>query len=507
MRWSAEAIAIHVIRTSGDVITDRPLSEAGGKGLFTKELDTALMMGTIDIAVHASKDLPTFLPDAIAIAGYLPREDVRDAWISPVAASPQDLPRGARVGTASLRRGAMLKRLRPDLEITLMRGNVETRLRKLAEGDCAGTLLALAGLKRLDLAEPRDQGPLRRRVPARGRAGGDRHHARTGDAAAAAMLAPVLCAATGAALAAERAFLAALDGSCRTPIGAHATLDERPTPPARPGAAPGRVGGLRGHAGGRVRGGRSPRPRGRRGDPRPPAAGLLRALMRLLLTRAAEDAARTRALLEARGHRVVLSPVLRYAGTGASLPGEPPDAVVATSARAFAHAAAPRLGCRVPSAVSSSGSARETRRAMPASAAQPSSPPPRRSWPPRCGQSRRSACFTSPEWTARPSSRRRSPPGRTGSTWSRPTRRRRPPPSRRRRSRRCATGEIDAVLHFSRRSAAIFRHWPKLRASTCAGLPISASPPMSPPSLPGLPDLRVAAEPDEVALLALAEAP
>ncbi len=219
-----EAITIHVIRTSGDVITDRALSEAGGKGLFTKELDTALMMGTIDIAVHASKDLPTFLPDAIAIVGYLPREDVRDAWISPVAASPQDLPRGASVGTASLRRGAMLKRLRPDLEITLMRGNVETRLRKLAEGACAGTLLAIAGLKRLDLVHRATKIlSVDEFLPAAGQ-GAIGITVRTGDRAIADMLAPVLCAATGEALAAERAFLAALDGSCRTPIGAHATL-------------------------------------------------------------------------------------------------------------------------------------------------------------------------------------------------------------------------------------------------------------------------------------------
>jgi hydroxymethylbilane synthase len=219
-----EAVAIHVIKTSGDAILDRPLSEAGGKGLFTKELDTALMMGGIDIAVHSAKDLPTFLPDAITISGYLPREDVRDAWISPVAATPRDLPHGAIVGTASLRRGAMLKRLRPDIEIALLRGNVQTRLRKLAEGECAGTLLALAGLRRLDLADRITALlPVEDFLPAAGQ-GAIGITARTGDEDVAALLAPILCEPTGVALAAERAFLATLDGSCRTPIGAHATV-------------------------------------------------------------------------------------------------------------------------------------------------------------------------------------------------------------------------------------------------------------------------------------------
>ncbi len=219
------AVAIHVIKTTGDAILDRPLSEAGGKGLFTRELDLALMAGAIDLAVHSAKDLPTILPDALVIAGYLPREDVRDAWISAVAATPHDLPRGAKVGTASLRRGAMLKRLRPDLEITLMRGNVQTRLRKLADGECAGTLLALAGLKRLDLADRATALlSVEEFLPAAGQ-GAIGLTARVGDAKVLGLVAPVLCAATGVALAAERAFLAALDGSCRTPIGAHAMLD------------------------------------------------------------------------------------------------------------------------------------------------------------------------------------------------------------------------------------------------------------------------------------------
>ena len=150
---------------------------------------------------------------------------MRDAWISPVAATPRDLQQGATVGTASLRRAAMLKRIRPDLRIVLLRGNVQTRLRKLNEGECAGTLLALAGLKRLGLAD-RATALLSpdEFLPAAGQ-GAIGITARADDAGVAAMLAPILCAATGVALAAERAFLAALDGSCRTPIGAHAQAD------------------------------------------------------------------------------------------------------------------------------------------------------------------------------------------------------------------------------------------------------------------------------------------
>ncbi len=206
------------------MIQDRALSEAGGKGLFTKELDFALMRGEVDIAVHSAKDLPTSLPGEIAIAGYLPREDVRDAWISPKAAHPLELPAGAVVGTASLRRGAMVKRLRPDLSIVLLRGNVETRLGKLAAGEVDATLLALAGLKRLGLEDRAtavlDAGEF---VPAAGQ-GAIAITLRAGDQAALDALAPVLDAATGAALAAERAFLHVLDGSCKTPIGAHARL-------------------------------------------------------------------------------------------------------------------------------------------------------------------------------------------------------------------------------------------------------------------------------------------
>ena len=142
-----------MIRTTGDRIQDRPLAEAGGKGLFTKEIEEALLAGAIDLAVHSSKDMPTVLPAGLVLAAFLEREDARDAFISRKAKSIAELPHGATVGTASLRRQAMVKRLRPDLTIVPLRGNVETRLRKLDEGVADATLLALAGLKRLGLAD------------------------------------------------------------------------------------------------------------------------------------------------------------------------------------------------------------------------------------------------------------------------------------------------------------------------------------------------------------------
>lgn len=218
-------VEIVAIKTTGDTITNMPLREVGGKGLFTKELDFALLAADIEMAVHSAKDLPAVLPQGLEIAGYLPREDVRDAWISPQAAHPCELARGGIVGTASLRRGAMVKRLRPDLEIALLRGNVETRLAKLARGEVAATLLALAGLRRLGLEnkatailDPREF------IPAAGQ-GAIAITIRTGDRAATEFLAPVLDPATGTELAAERAFLRVIDGSCKTPIGANARLE------------------------------------------------------------------------------------------------------------------------------------------------------------------------------------------------------------------------------------------------------------------------------------------
>ncbi|HEX3494312.1 MAG TPA: hydroxymethylbilane synthase [Methylocella sp.] len=219
------AIEIVAIKTSGDTILHLPLSEAGGKGLFTKELDLALAQGNIEMAVHSAKDLPTFLPEGIEIAGYLPRADVRDAWISPHAPHPLKLSPGSLVGTASLRRGAMVRRLRPDVRIALLRGNVETRLAKVAKGEVAATLLALAGLKRLGLeAAATAVLDAREFVPAPGQ-GAIAITTRTGDDATRAFLAPVLDSATGVALAAERAFLKVLDGSCKTPIGAYARVE------------------------------------------------------------------------------------------------------------------------------------------------------------------------------------------------------------------------------------------------------------------------------------------
>jgi hydroxymethylbilane synthase len=218
-------IEIVTIRTTGDMIQDRPLAVAGGKGLFTKELDRALIDGEIDAAVHSSKDLPTFLPDATAIAGFLPREDVRDAFVSAKAATLAGLPRGASLGTASLRRQAQALRLRPDLTIALLRGNVETRLRKVEAGEIDATLLALAGLKRLGLAARATAIlDIDDFLPAVGQ-GAIALTIRAGDESGLGSLAPILDAATGHALTAERAFLRILDGSCRTPIAGHAQVE------------------------------------------------------------------------------------------------------------------------------------------------------------------------------------------------------------------------------------------------------------------------------------------
>jgi hydroxymethylbilane synthase len=220
-----EHFEIVVIRTSGDVIQDRALSEAGGKGLFTRELDLALIAGEIDFAVHSSKDLPTVLPQEIVIAGYLPREDARDAFIGRGGAKLGELPQGAVIGTASLRRAAQVKRFRADLATVLLRGNVETRLAKVESGAVDGTLLALAGLRRLGLAARATEiQPLEAFLPAAGQ-GAVGVTCRGGDHIVSAALVPILDAATGAALSAERAFLTALDGSCRTPIAGLAVLE------------------------------------------------------------------------------------------------------------------------------------------------------------------------------------------------------------------------------------------------------------------------------------------
>ncbi len=222
--FSAERIELAIIRTTGDAIQDRPLAEAGGKGLFTKEIEEALIAGAIDIAVHSAKDMPTLLPDGLAIVAALAREDPRDVFISRKAKTLRELPAGAVIGTASLRRQALAKRLRPDLAVVSFRGNVETRLRKLDEGVVDATLLALAGLKRLGLADAATAVlSVDEFLPAVGQ-GIIAIEARADDDATRTLLAPLNHAESAAALAAERAFLAVLDGSCRTPIAGHATI-------------------------------------------------------------------------------------------------------------------------------------------------------------------------------------------------------------------------------------------------------------------------------------------
>jgi len=221
---AAEQIEIKVIRTTGDAIQDRPLSEAGGKGLFTKEIEEALLAGAIDLAVHSSKDMPTVLPPGLVLSVSLPREDARDAFISREAKTLGDLPAGAVVGTASLRRQALVKRLRPDLRIVPLRGNVETRLRKLDSGEMDATILAVAGLKRLGLLSAATEIlEIEKFLPAVGQ-GAIGIETRAADDVTRALVAKIDDRDTTVALAAERAFLAELDGSCRTPIGGHARV-------------------------------------------------------------------------------------------------------------------------------------------------------------------------------------------------------------------------------------------------------------------------------------------
>lgn len=217
-------IEIKVIRTTGDVVQDRPLNDIGGKGLFTKEIEEALLNGSIDLAVHSSKDLTTVLPPGLALSAFLPREDPRDAFISRKAKTLRELPPSAVVGTASPRRQAMVKRVRPDLAIVPLRGNVETRLRKIEAGDADATLLAVAGLKRLGLlGHATALLDVDEFLPAVGQ-GAIGIETRADDAATRALLAKINDPDTATAVTAERAFLAVLDGSCRTPIGGHARV-------------------------------------------------------------------------------------------------------------------------------------------------------------------------------------------------------------------------------------------------------------------------------------------
>ena len=219
------ALEIVVIKTTGDKVQDRPLGEIGGKGLFTKEIEDAMLAGEIDIAVHSMKDMPVTQPDGLTLDCYLPREDVRDAFVSLHHAGIGALPEGAVVGTSSLRRRAQLKHRRPDLKVVEFRGNVQTRLRKLNEGVAGATFLAMAGLNRLGMRDvPKAPISVDDMLPAvaQGAIGIER---RAGDERAATLLAALHDQDTGHRLAAERAFLAALDGSCQTPIGGLAVLE------------------------------------------------------------------------------------------------------------------------------------------------------------------------------------------------------------------------------------------------------------------------------------------
>jgi len=219
------AFDVVVIKVMGDQVQDKSLREIGGKGLFTREIEEALLAGGIDIAVHSMKDMPTVQPEGLLLDCYLPRADVRDAFVSLKYAAIADLPQGAVVGSSSLRRRAQLALRRPDLKLVEFRGNVQTRLRKLEEGVADATFLAMAGLTRLGMAdvarsaiEPAQMLP----AVAQGAIGVER---RADDPATAALLAAIHDRDTGLRLDAERAFLARLDGSCETPIAGLAVLE------------------------------------------------------------------------------------------------------------------------------------------------------------------------------------------------------------------------------------------------------------------------------------------
>ncbi len=220
-----DCFEVIVIKTTGDRIQDRPLGEIGGKGLFTKEIEEALLDGSIDLAVHSMKDMPVAQPNGLVLDCYLPREDVRDAFVSLKYKSIADLPKGAKLGSSSLRRRAQILQMRPDIKVVEFRGNVQTRLRKLDEGVADATFLAMAGLNRLgnaDIAQSAIDVDEILPAVAQGAIGIER---RKDNAKIHAMLLAIADAETATRLAAERAFLEALDGSCQTPIAGLATLD------------------------------------------------------------------------------------------------------------------------------------------------------------------------------------------------------------------------------------------------------------------------------------------
>ncbi|WP_320201384.1 hydroxymethylbilane synthase [Agrobacterium sp. rho-13.3] len=213
------------ITTKGDRIADRALSEVGGKGLFTEELETKLLSGELDFAVHSSKDMATTLPEGLHLSAFLPREDVRDAFIGRAALKLIELPHGATVGSASLRRQALIRRVRPDLNVILFRGAVATRLRKLEDGLADATLLAFAGLKRLNMADvPTELLEIKDFLPAPAQ-GAIGIESRIGDTRVNDLLSAINHCPTYDAVSCERAFLSVLDGSCRTPIAGYAVCD------------------------------------------------------------------------------------------------------------------------------------------------------------------------------------------------------------------------------------------------------------------------------------------
>lgn len=219
------AFQIVVIQTTGDRVQDRPLSQIGGKGLFTKEIEEDLLSGAIDIAVHSMKDMPVLQPDGLMLDCYLPREDTRDGFISQKYSALAELPPSAIVGTSSLRRKAQLLHRRPDLNVVEFRGNVQTRLRKLSEGVAEATFLAMAGLSRLNASDVPAHGiDVEDMLPAVAQ-GAIGIECRIADDRVRTMLSAIHDHPTGYRLAAERAFLAALDGSCQTPIAGLAELD------------------------------------------------------------------------------------------------------------------------------------------------------------------------------------------------------------------------------------------------------------------------------------------
>lgn len=218
-------VEIVVIQTTGDRVLDRPLAEIGGKGLFTFEIEERLSDGRIDAAVHSTKDMPTQLPEGLELSCFLPREGVADALISEHGRDIDSLPSGARLGSSSLRRQALIRRIRPDIEVVGFRGNVQTRLRKLADGVAHATILAQAGLNRLGMSDRISSVMDIDRFPPAPGQGAICIETREEDSRMAGLLAAIHHRETGTSVACERAFLAGLDGSCRTPIAGHAEID------------------------------------------------------------------------------------------------------------------------------------------------------------------------------------------------------------------------------------------------------------------------------------------